>query len=95
VRAELSHEDQQIDVTKRAVAFRHFWKDDKIINVFHTLYMFRMILTTKSHYSLCSIHLLVFLSEAACVVYITNDYSYIIHINLVFKVLAVITAVSG
>jgi len=65
---ELFHEDEQIDMTKRAVAFRHFSKDEKIINVFHTWYIFRMILTTKSHYSLCSIHLFVFLSEAACVV---------------------------
>jgi len=68
VGAELFHKDQQINMTKRAFAFPHFSKDDKIINVFHTLCMFRMILTTKNHYSLCSIHLFVFLSEAACVV---------------------------
>jgi hypothetical protein len=41
--AELFHEDQQIDMTKRAVAFRHFFKDDKITKVFHTLHMFRTI----------------------------------------------------
>jgi len=61
-------EDEKIDMTKRAVAFRHFSKDEKIINIFHTFYMFRMVLTTKSHYSLCSIHSFVFLSETACLV---------------------------